>query len=169
MVRKVWCGVLVLILGTFLPGAKICGASDPERFNAVLEQTTVTFGNSVDEVIRRMGPPQKEDVRPDVSPHDPSSHFEWVHLTDPDLQLTLFRAPDKEFLVQVDTRRSEDVFGKALRLGSLRKDVVRELGEPVEMRDQAMIYQDEAGYSELGFFLDPQGRVERMTLDIMLD
>ena len=101
MVRKVWCGVLVLILGTFLPGAKICGASDPERFNAVLEQTTVTFGNSVDEVIRRMGPPQKEDVRPDVSPHDPSSHFEWVHLTYPDLQLTLFRAPDKEFLVQV--------------------------------------------------------------------
>lgn len=169
VVRKVWRGVLVLVLVGMFSGGNAWGENDLERFNAVLEKTIVTCGNSVEEVIRRMGPPQSQDVRPEVSPHDPSYRFEWVHLAYPHRQITLFRAPDKEFLVQIDTQRPEDVFGDEIRVGCPRKDVVRELGEPLETREKTMIYQDEAGYSELGFVLDAQNRVERMTLVIMLD
>ena len=158
---------MALIVSLYGSGA--WGEDPLERFNTVMEKTIVAFGNSVEEVTRRLGAPTGEEISPDVSPHEPSAHFEWVHLTYPRRHIALFRAPDKEFLVLVDTQQEGDIFGENIWVGSSRQDVVRELGEPLEMRDRAMIYEDEAGYTELAFFLNAQGVVERMMLSIMLD
>lgn len=167
--RKVWRGSLVLVAWGILAVGAAWGQNDPDRFNAVLEQTTAWYGNSVEDVVRRLGKPQREEAVPDVSPHDPNYRFEWVHLYYEDREVVLFRAPDKEFLVRVETGRPEDRFGGGLAVGSSRKAVVRALGEPLDVRDGALIYQDESGYCELAFQIDARGMVRRMQLDISMD
>ena len=162
--------VLVMLLAAYPAGTAFSETSF-EKVARFLERTIERYGNLEASLTESLGAPSARSVSKHASPHDPNYTYELISMdfAPKGAQAVVYRDSDKELLVGLVASTPKLVFGKNVRVGSPKSAVLKELGKPVEEKDDVMRYEDESGYVDITFQLDLGGTVRRMGISIWMD
>lgn len=121
-----------------------------ENFGEFMKDSHEWFGASPEEAIKRLGKPDSMTEKEEQGIHNPTDRVTWSDLSYPGLELGFFATnTGNGGLIRAKITTEGHTLGASIRLGATLRDVILEAGPPHEKDGDALLWGDEAGYTDL--------------------
>jgi hypothetical protein len=140
--------VAALLVNALVPGAHAVGPTAIAAVDAMIDAPRVLFGETPGEIERALGAPTSRRTVRDVE-----------ELVYPGIVLRVHRGTRLASILITDPRYA---LPGGLRVGALRSDVERALGEAQQSSDDACLYLYSDGFPKTVRFQFADGRVRRI-------